>query len=77
MIVTLLNRKTLDEWFPTVVRYLGVLLVFVLAVSTIINHGHVEYPSLIIAATGMILYKTIRGSNESDDELEERWSHLE
>lgn len=60
------NRKKIDEWFPTVVRYFGIVLVFILAISTVLSNGHVEYPSLIVAATGMILYKTIRGSSDDN-----------
>ena len=53
------RRKALDEWFPTVVRYLGVLLMFY---TTVIEHG--ENPGLITAATGMILFKTVYGGTK-------------
>ena len=53
------RRKVLDEWFPTVVRYLGVLLMFY---TTLIEHG--KNPGLLTAATGMILFKTVYGATK-------------
>lgn len=55
------KRKILDDWFPTVVRYLGVVLMFY---ATVIDHGH--NPALITAATGMILFKTVYGNGSKD-----------
>lgn len=52
------KRRILDEWFPTVVRYIGVLLMFY---ATVVDHG--RSPGLITAATGMILYKTVVNGN--------------
>lgn len=52
------SRRILDEWFPTVVRYVGVALTIALTVETIFFH--LEYPSAFIAAAGMILYKTVK-----------------
>lgn len=73
------KRRSWDAAFPTVVRYCGVVLMIVLVVNAII--GRLEYPALIIAASGMILYKTIhdggsgRGRSDNGDN-EDRWSHL-
>ena len=48
------GRKTLDVWFPTVVRYAGVgLLIF----AAVIDRG--KNPALIPTAAGMILFKTV------------------
>lgn len=57
------RRKTLDAAFPTVVRYAGVLIIVSLVANSIIRGNGLEYPGLIVAATGMILYKTVRGEN--------------
>ena len=55
------GRKRLDEWFPTVVRYVGVgLLIY----SGVIDRG--ANPALIPAAMGMILFKTVYGSGPPD-----------
>lgn len=56
------SKKNLDYVFPTVVRYAGVLIILGLTINSILRGG-VEYPGLIVAATGMILYKTVRGEN--------------
>lgn len=52
------SRRILDEWFPTIVRYVGVGLTTALTVEAIFFH--LEYPSAFIAAAGMILYKTVK-----------------
>lgn len=52
------RRKKLDAWFPTVVRYAGVVLLFYAA---FIDHG--ENPALLPTAAGLILFKTIYGSS--------------
>lgn len=50
------GRKTLDVWFPTIVRYAGVgLLVYAAA----IDRG--QNPALIPTAAGMILFKSVYG----------------
>lgn len=59
-------RRQLDAWFPTVVRYLGVGLMVSLVGEAIFRH--LEYPSLIVAASGMILYKTVVQAGKNDDE---------
>jgi hypothetical protein len=50
------RRKILDEWFPTVLRYAGVVLI---VYAALVDMG--RNPALIPAATGMIFYKTIYG----------------
>lgn len=57
------RRKKADDLFPTVVRYAGVVIILVLAINAIFTNNGVEYPGLIVAASGMILYKTVRGEN--------------
>lgn len=52
------QQRILDEWFPTIVRYCGVVLTVALTVEAIFFH--LEYPSAFIAAAGMILYKTVK-----------------
>ncbi len=53
------NRKQLDDAFPTIVRYSGVLLTVVLVFASIFGHG-IELAAGYVAAAGMILYKTVR-----------------
>lgn len=57
------GRRKLDNWFPTVVRYAGVTLLFYAAV---IDKGH--NPALIPTAAGMILFKTVYGEGPPDKE---------
>ena len=49
-------RKALDMWFPTVIRYVGILL---MVYAAVIDKG--RNPALIPAATGMFFFKTIYG----------------
>lgn len=57
------RRKSMDDAFPTVVRYAGVAIILVMVLDALIRGKGVEYPGLIVAATGMILYKTVRGDD--------------
>jgi hypothetical protein len=50
-------RLQLELWFPTVVRYLGVVLA---AYIGFIDHA--QNPALIPVATGLILFKTVYGN---------------
>ena len=59
------GRKTLDEWFPTVVRYIGVAL---LVYAAVIDRG--QNPALIPTAAGMILFKTVYGQGPPSKEEE-------
>lgn len=64
-----LSQHDLDEWFPTLVRYAGFVLLLVLVTASI--RGHTDYPSGYIAATGMILYKTVSraaAARDNDDD---------
>lgn len=54
-------RHALDSWFPTVTRYIGVIL---MVYAALIDHG--SNPALIPAATGLILFKTVYGSGDKD-----------
>ena len=57
------RRDLLDEWFPIIVRYVGVgLLVY----AGLVDRG--ANPALIPAAMGMILFKTVYGSGPPDKE---------
>lgn len=55
------RRKQLDDAFPTVVRYCGVVLTIALVCASILGHG-VELAAGYVAAAGMILYKTVKGA---------------
>ena len=55
------RRKALDEWFPTVVRYLGVI---VLLWELAVDEG--QNPAMITAAMGMILFKTLVGGKNGN-----------
>jgi hypothetical protein len=57
------NRRRLDDWFPTVARYAGVVLLFYAAA---IDRG--GNPALIPAAMGMILFKSVYGQGPPDKE---------
>lgn len=59
----LFSQRELDDWFPTVVRYLGVLLTVALIGASVV--GHNDYPSAYIASAGMILYKSVVGSRKN------------
>lgn len=52
-------RRVLDKWFPTVVRYIGVIG---LGYGFFVDKG--ANPALIPAATGMILFKTVYGDGD-------------
>jgi hypothetical protein len=70
-------REKLDVWFPTIVRYLGVLLTLILVTASIL--GRNDYPAAYVAAAGMILYKTVREAAAPPpgyEDRQERWSHL-
>lgn len=53
-------RRRLDRSFPTIVRYIGLLL---LIYAAVIDRG--RNPELIPAATGMIFAKTILGKTQN------------
>jgi hypothetical protein len=78
------TQQRLDEWFPTLVRYLGLLLLIVLVLAEVF-FGISDYPGAYAAAAGMILYKSVDRARKAlaqeaaqpDDEMDgERWSHL-
>lgn len=48
------GRRALDVWFPTIVRYAGIVL---LIYAAIIDKG--RNPALIPSAAGMILFKNV------------------
>ena len=55
------TRTQLDDWFPTVVRYVGIAL---LLYAGVVDHG--ANPALIPAAMGLILFKTVYGAGPPD-----------
>lgn len=55
------RRKVLDEWFPTVVRYLGIT---VLLWEVVVDQG--KNPAMITAAMGMILFKSLVGGKNGN-----------
>lgn len=55
------RRRALDEWFPTIVRYLGVI---VLVWEVTVDEG--RNPGLITAAMGMILFKSLVGGKNGN-----------
>ncbi len=57
-------QRTLDDFFPTVVRYAGLVLMVVLVVGSVL--GSIDFPAGFVAATGMILYKTVRSAGNDD-----------
>ena len=56
------SRRLADEWFGTLIRYAGLLLMLYAA---LIDRG--KNPALIPAATGMICLKTLIGGNGRQD----------
>lgn len=56
------GQRKLDKWFPTVVRYAGVCLLFYAAV---IDKG--RNPALIPTAAGLILFKSVYGGGPPTD----------
>jgi hypothetical protein len=59
------GQATLDKWFPTIVRYIGVgLMVY----AALVDQG--ANPALIPTALGMILFKTVYGSGPPQKEAE-------
>lgn len=61
------TRRQLDDAFPTVVRYCGVVLTIILVGATILGNG-LELAAGYVAAAGMILYKTVRDASRNGDE---------
>jgi hypothetical protein len=60
-----MTRDDLDDLFPTVVRYVGLLLAIVIVVGGVAGVVHREdIASLGVLALGMILYKSVRGARE-------------
>ena len=60
------KRQVLDVWFPTVVRYCGILLATVLVGASILGHGSDLAAGYLLAA-GMIAYKTVHDAARSGD----------
>ena len=48
------SQKQLDRWFPTLVRYVGIILMIYAA---LVDQG--RNPALIPTALGLILFKTV------------------
>lgn len=78
------TQQSLDEWFPTFIRYLGAFFLSMLIVAQVF-FGVTDYPGAYAAAGGMILYKTFdrarralakEAAAEEPDDFNERWSGL-
>lgn len=55
------TRKQADDFFPTLVRYVGVGIIVAFVGASFIG---VRLPeSILVAASGCILYKTVKGGN--------------
>ena len=52
----------LDVWFPTIVRYVGVVL---LIYAALVDQG--RNPALLPTAAGLILFKTVYGSGPPEE----------
>ena len=53
------TRKQLDDAFPTVCRYGGFVLAFVLVIATVFGYG-LEVAAGYVLALGMIGYKSVK-----------------
>lgn len=54
-----MKRTVLDDAFPTVVRYTGVVLAAALVIAGILGQGGTNLASGGVLSLGMILYKTV------------------
>ena len=57
-----MNLRQLDEAFPTLVRYTGLALTVGLVVAGLAGYGLSVIAPGFVAATGMILFKTVKGA---------------
>jgi hypothetical protein len=57
-------QREFDRYFPTVVRYLGVGLILVFVGGALSGRDLPE--SILVAATGMILFKAVKGGGEGN-----------
>ena len=56
-----LSRRSLDAWFGTIARYLGLgLLVYSLAIDRLRN------PAILPAATGLMFLKNVTGAGSDE-----------
>lgn len=55
----MLDRRDFDAWFPTIVRYFGILIIF--WEITFDNFQH--FGEVAVAATSLIVFKNVVGSN--------------
>jgi hypothetical protein len=62
-----LDNNTAEEWFPTFVRYTGLITTVVLIGFSLGGYATEAAPGFV-AAAGMILYKTIHSSAKSTAE---------
>lgn len=58
------TRKQMDDAFPTVVRYTGVVLAIFIVVASFLGRAS-DVAGLGVIALGMILYKTVKGAVEN------------
>lgn len=55
------SRQVVDDWFPTLVRYGGLVLMFYWVFI-----DHLQHVALFTAATGMIVFKSVYGGGERE-----------
>ena len=77
-----LDLHDLDQAFPTLVRYCGLITTLILIGFCLAGYAIQAAPGFA-AAAGMILYKTVHDAakaidDEEDEEtaMNDRWSHL-
>ncbi len=58
------TRQSMDEWLPTLVRYLGLLLM--LALSVWVSLGHWEALPGFVPAAGLLVYKSVKNAAKED-----------
>lgn len=69
------TQQSLDNWLPTLARYLGLLLTLVLSVWVAL--GHLEALPGFVPAAGLLAYKSVKGAAKpAAEDDEEKWSHL-
>jgi hypothetical protein len=55
-------RRLMEEWFPTLVHYAGIVL---MAYAVAVDQG--RHLAFLTAATGMILYKVVAGRGDGGE----------
>lgn len=77
-----LDRNEFEQWFPIYLRYLGSVLGIILVAATIFGKAGIDFAGAYSLVAGMILYKSVHDyridrKGKGDDDLADRWSHLD